>query len=85
MIGTPGVSKRTNHAVHGDDTASFRDANARHGTCNAHHLRELLFLETRFRLYACAPTGRHMPEQLQYTVKFQKHDLDHILDWLFMI
>lgn len=43
------LSKRTGWVVHDDYHSYWQDTTARHGTCNAHHLRELLFLEERYQ------------------------------------
>lgn len=43
------LPKRTDYVVHDDYTPYSRYSNARHGSCNAHHLRELLFLVERYQ------------------------------------
>lgn len=43
------LPKRTNYVVHDDYSSYFRYADAQHVTCNAHHLRELIFLVERYQ------------------------------------
>lgn len=43
------LPKRTGWVVHDDYASYWRATLARHATCNAHHLRELLFLEERYQ------------------------------------
>ena len=43
------LPKRTGWVVHDDYRSYWQDTAAQHGTCNAHHLRELLFLEERYQ------------------------------------
>ncbi len=43
------LPKRTDYVVHDDYTSYFRYANAQHASCNAHHLRELIFLVERYQ------------------------------------
>ena len=43
------LPKRTGWVVHDDYRSYWQATAARHGTCNAHHLRELLFLEERYQ------------------------------------
>jgi transposase len=43
------LPKRTGWVVHDDYRSYWQDTTALHGTCNAHHLRELLFLEERYQ------------------------------------
>jgi transposase len=43
------LAKRTGPVVHDDYHSYWQDTPARHATCNAHHLRELLFLEERYQ------------------------------------
>jgi len=42
------LPKRTDYVVHDDYSSYFRYAHVRHATCNAHHLRELIFLLERY-------------------------------------
>ena len=42
------LPKRTGRVMHDDYTSYWQDAPAQHATCNAHHLRELAFLEERY-------------------------------------
>jgi transposase len=43
------LPKRSGRVVHDDYGSYWQDTLARHATCNAHHLRELLFLEERYQ------------------------------------
>ena len=43
------LPKRTGWVVHDDYSSYWQDTTALHATCNAHHLRELLFLEERYQ------------------------------------
>lgn len=43
------LPKRTDYVVHDDYTSYYRYRDAQHASCNAHHLRELLFLVERYQ------------------------------------
>jgi len=43
------LPQRTGRVVHDDYHSYWQDTAALHATCNAHHLRELLFLEERYQ------------------------------------
>lgn len=43
------LPKRTGYVVHDDYTSYCRYTHAQHASCNAHHLRELLFLVERYQ------------------------------------
>jgi transposase len=42
------LPRRTGHVVHDDYASYYRYAAAQHAACNAHHLRELLFIQERY-------------------------------------
>jgi len=42
------LSKRTGNCAHDDWAAYYTYRNARHGSCNAHHLREFAFLQEQY-------------------------------------
>jgi len=42
------LPRRTGYVVHDDYAAYFKYEDAQHATCNAHHLRDLLFLQERY-------------------------------------
>jgi transposase len=59
------LSRRTGWVVHDDYSSYWLDTTALHATCNAHHLRELLFLEERYQQTWATDLARLLGEMQQ--------------------
>ena len=67
------LPKRTSYVVHDDYSSYFRYADAQHATCNAHHLRELIFLVERYQ-QAWAEKLVQLLLEIKQTVKTAQDD-----------
>jgi transposase len=61
------LPQRTGWVIHDDYPSYWQATAARHATCNAHHLRELLFLEERYQ-QTWAPDLAHLLCEIKQTV-----------------
>jgi len=66
------LPKRTGPVVHDDYASYFQYPNAQHSTCNAHHLRELVFLHERHE-QAWAEQMAHLLLEIKRTVEAAQH------------
>jgi len=66
------LPQRTGPVVHDEYASYFQYPHAQHSTCNAHHLRELLFLHERYQ-QAWAEQMAHLLLEIKRTVDAAQH------------